>query len=53
MKRHAFFVVFHLKKKCKMLNNMLFFREKQDGQVSPRNFMSDSCPPLSPNENSA
>ena len=26
------------------------YREKQDGQVSPRNFMSDSCPPLSPNE---
>lgn len=28
------------------------YREKQDGQVSPRNFMSDSCPPLSPNESS-
>ena len=33
-------------------NFFFFFRDKQEGQVSPRNFMSDSCPPLSPNENS-
>lgn len=37
---------------CTYLEHCFSLREKQEGQVSPRNFISDSCPPLSPNENS-
>ncbi|XP_031573224.1 ropporin-1-like protein [Actinia tenebrosa] len=32
-----------------VIDHLNYDVEKQDGMVSPRNFMSDSCPPLSPN----
>lgn len=35
-----------------VIEHLSYDVDKQEGQVSPRNFMSDSCPPLSPNENS-
>ncbi|KAK2565242.1 Ropporin-1-like protein [Acropora cervicornis] len=35
-----------------VIDHLNYDMEKQDGQISPRNFMSDSCPPLSPNESS-